>query len=72
MNPICLSFYLCQMSLKGEIYYKWLEMNLAMRLLVLYPSMTGLSFKESQTLFLNVWLVTHGIGFINGTNDCDF
>lgn len=35
-------------------------------------SMTGLSFKESQTLFLNVWLVTHGIGSLMATNDCDF
>ena len=33
--------------------------------------MSGLSFNQSQDLFLNIWLITHGIASLMATNDCD-
>jgi AcrR family transcriptional regulator len=34
-------------------------------------AMSGLSFQQSQDLFLDIWLITHGIASLMATNDCD-
>lgn len=56
---------------KGRNLLQMIKEESNKEIIEIISSMSGLSFNQSQNLFLNIWLMTHGIASLMATNDCD-
>jgi len=71
-EPNLFKFLFMSDEFKGRNLLQMVRDEANNEIIGIISGMTSLSFNESQTLFLNIWLVTHGIASLMATNDCDF
>lgn len=56
---------------KGRNLLQMIRDDSNQEIIGIISAMSGLNFEQSQELFLNIWLITHGIASLMATNDCD-
>lgn len=56
---------------KGKNLLQMIRDESNQEIVAIISAMSGLTFSQSQDLFLNIWLITHGIASLMATNDCD-
>lgn len=56
---------------KGINLFDMIRSDVNKEIIGIISSMTELNMKQSEQLFLSIWLITHGIASLMATNDCD-
>lgn len=57
---------------KGKSIFDMIKDDENQRIVEMISGMTGLNAENAEQLFVDIWLITHGIASIVATNDCDF
>ena len=57
---------------KGKGIFDMIEDDENQRRVEMISGMTGLNSENAEQLFVDIWLITHGIASIVATNDCHF
>jgi hypothetical protein len=57
---------------KGKSIFDMIRDGGNQSILQMISEMTGLKPENAEQLFVDIWLMTHGIASLVATNDCDF
>ncbi len=57
---------------KGKSLFDMIKGDENQEIVEMISGMTGLEQEKAEQLFVDIWLITHGIASMVATNDCDF